>query len=143
MTEHLDSTADPKALQGRIELLADALGRVLVAAGVVREVPMTGPELLVAAETYIGSRIIDEKLFSGAVVKLQAPGRLEVGEPVPREDGRFYIPLHRWPSEPNLSDTVLRVASDAFRTLEGAAAFGLVLATVYNRLPGAIPEGPV
>lgn len=32
------------------DLLADALGRVLVAFGVVRDEPLTGPELLLAAD---------------------------------------------------------------------------------------------
>lgn len=36
----------------RVLLLADALGRVLVKVGVVEDVPLTGPDLLAAADTF-------------------------------------------------------------------------------------------
>lgn len=60
------------------------------------------------------------------------PDVVVVGEVVPREDGRFYIPLFRVPAVPGLSDTVLRVASDAFLDLESAKGFAIAIAAAYN-----------
>lgn len=137
MTEHLDSTIDPKVLQQRLELLADALGRVLIAAGVVHEVPMSGPELLTAAHHYIRSQKSELSRFNAGVVALNHPERLDVGEAVRREDGRFYIPLSRPNEIENLSKIVLRVASDAFPDLDCAEVFAKVIASAYNGLPGA------
>ena len=43
-----------ESLRHQRDLLGDALGRLLVAIGMTRaDAPLTGPELLLAAETYI------------------------------------------------------------------------------------------
>jgi len=56
---------------------------------------------------------------------------LEVGEPVEREDGRFYIPIsHMAPTE--LSPIVCRVASDAFPSVALAQFFAHNLVNIYN-----------
>lgn len=47
--------AHPWAIHQR-DLLASALGRVLVAAGAAAEQPMTGPELLLLADDYVEHR---------------------------------------------------------------------------------------
>jgi hypothetical protein len=57
---------------------------------------------------------------------------LIVGEPVARDDGRFYVPLHIERERPGLSNIILRVASDAFETVEEAQAFGQSLAVAWN-----------
>lgn len=55
-TVHLESD-DPEVLQKRIEMLCEALARVLVHAGMLRvdHGPMTGPEILTAAYTFCES----------------------------------------------------------------------------------------
>ncbi len=56
---------------------------------------------------------------------------LVVGDPVEREDGRFYIPIsHMAPTE--LSPIVCRVASDAFPSLGMAQFFAANLVSIYN-----------
>lgn len=103
---YLDSTDDPDVLKRRMALLAHALGDVLIAVGLVRaDAAMTGPDLLLAADTYCRAR---------KEVKLWSDARLEVGEKTMRDDGRFYIPVTMTPPEPGMSPIVLRVASDAF-----------------------------
>lgn len=57
---------------------------------------------------------------------------LIVGEPVARDDGRFYVPLHIERERPGLSNILLRVASDAFDTVEEAQAFASSLAVAWN-----------
>jgi hypothetical protein len=139
----LDTTDDPKALQGRIEMLAEALANMLVAVGVLRpDAECSGPELIVAAEGYLRNRVISEARFNAGVVALQHPAHLDVGAPVAREDGRFYIPVTRWPDLDGVSTTVLRIASDAFDELQSAEVFATVIAHAYNRLPGAVFERP-
>lgn len=54
-----------------VELLGQALGRILVAAGVVEDVPMTGPQLLLAANGY--AEYLEARL-TAAVVVLEAEG---------------------------------------------------------------------
>ena len=57
---------------------------------------------------------------------------LSVGEPVARDDGRFYVPVTVPCHREGLSPVVLRVASDAFDTLEAARYFAGVLVTRWN-----------
>lgn len=54
------------------DLLADCLGRILVASGVSEEVPLTGPQLLLLAEDFIGHL---KKLASGRPLKEPIPGK--------------------------------------------------------------------
>ena len=58
--------------------------------------------------------------------------KLIVGEPVARDDGRFYVPLHIDRARPGLSNILLRVASDAFETLEKGQAFANDLSKAWN-----------
>ena len=58
--------------------------------------------------------------------------QLLVGEPVARDDGRFYIPLYIERDHPGLSNILLRVASDAFETLDETKKFADHLARVWN-----------
>lgn len=90
--------------EGRLKLLADALLKVLIHDGMIRaDVDgLTGPELLTAADTYIRTPTLSPE------------GLLEAGEVVPREDGRFYVPVSRVDAQEDVSNIVLRVASDAF-----------------------------
>lgn len=118
-----DST-DLAEANHRTHLLAEALGNVLIAAGMVREdASMTGPELLLAAETYVNPGV-DE--FAGQ--------KLALGAKVARDDGRFYVPVHRTMIRLNdaRSTTVLRVASDAFDTVEQAEAFADGVVCAWN-----------
>ena len=58
---------------------------------------------------------------------------LIVGEPVARDDGRFYVPVSRAePLEGVPSQIVFRVASDAFPTLEDACAYAKMVASAIN-----------
>jgi len=60
-------------------------------------------------------------------------GLLACGEPVQRDDGRFYVPLQaveRFGS--NLSPTVMRVASDAFATKEDAVMVAKEITALWN-----------
>lgn len=142
MSGHLDSSTDPVTLQGRIESLAQALGNVLVDAGMVRaDAAMTGPELLMAALTYCEGAQFERQRFTAAVVALNHPGCVEVAEPVARDDGRFYVPVNRKKPVDGLSATVLRIASDAFFDLDSAQVFANVIAGAYNGLPGASSTG--
>lgn len=105
-------------------LLGEALGKVLVAAGMIRpDVDLTGPELLLAADTFCNPGV---DLYAG--VRLQALPR------VARDDGRFYVPVERCAIRVNdtRSQTVLRVASDAFDTVEEAEAFAGAVAEAWN-----------
>lgn len=138
-----DHTDDPEVLRGRIDMLMEALGNVLVAADVIRpDAECSGPELINAAEGFLQGRLHGEARFNAGVVALKHPARMEAGEPVAREDGRFYVPLNRWPEEAKVSNVVARVASDAFPDLDSAKVFANVLAFAWNRLPGAILERP-
>lgn len=108
------------------DLLGEALGKVLVAAGMIRaDVDMTGPELLLAAEDFCREPNAE---FHKTV--------LQVGQKVARDDGRFYVPLMR--SAFRLNDarslTLARVASDAFDTVDETERFALDLATAWNHL---------
>lgn len=58
--------------------------------------------------------------------------RFVAGEPVARDDGRFYVPVNRLHPRPGLSDTVLRIASDAFATVEEAQTFAAVTARLLH-----------
>lgn len=51
--EAVANTARGVMAEQRAKLLADALGRVLVKVGVLNGLPMTGPDLLCAAETFL------------------------------------------------------------------------------------------
>ena len=119
----LDNTPDPIQTNHRIRLLAEALSNVLVAAGMIREdAALTGPELLLAADTYCNPGV---DAFAGQ--------KLEAGAKVARDDGRFYVPVNR--AEPlggDLSPTVLRIASDAFDTVEAAEAFADGVVEAWN-----------
>ena len=58
-----------------------------------------------------------------------------VGTPVQREDGRAYVPISIARSAGgSLSNVVLRVASDAFDTLDEAIAMADEIATRWNRV---------
>jgi hypothetical protein len=110
----------------RERLLGEALGKVLVAAGMIRaDAPMTGPELLLAAEDFCREPNAE---FHKTV--------LQVGRRVERDDGRFYIPISRSAFRLNdaRSTVVTRVASDAFDTVDEAERFALDLATAWNHL---------
>jgi hypothetical protein len=138
-----DHTDDPETLRARIDMLMEALGNVLIAADVIRpDVECSGPELIVAAEGFLQNRLMSEARFNAGVVALKHPGHMHVGEPVAREDGRFYVPVSRWPEEEKLSNVVLRVASDAFPDVQSAEVFARIVAHAWNRLPGAILERP-
>lgn len=105
-------------------LLAEALGKVLVAAGMVRaDAAMTGPELLLAADTFCNPGVDHyEEMI------------LERGATVPRDDGRFYVPVDRTMIRVNddRSQTVLRVASDAFDVLSDAEEFAQDIVDTWN-----------
>lgn len=118
-----DDTPDPIEINHRLHLLAEALGNVLVAAGMIREdVALTGPELLLAADTYCNP---GEDYFAGQ--------KLVTGTKVARDDGRFYVPVNRAePVDAALSLTVLRVASDAFDTVEAAEEFADGVVEAWN-----------
>lgn len=110
--------------QHQRQLLATALGEVLVAAGMVRaDAPMTGPELLMAADTFVNPGV-DQ--FAGQ--------KLQVGAKVARDDGRFYVPVLRcaFRYADARSLTVLRVASDAFDTVEQAEEFAEGVVQAWN-----------
>ncbi|USN14729.1 hypothetical protein DOMOVOI_02550 [Brevundimonas phage vB_BpoS-Domovoi] len=110
--------------EARLKMLGQALGNVLIAAGMVRQdAAMTGPELLMAAETYCNPGV-DE--FAGQ--------KLAVGDKVARDDGRFYVPVSRTAIRLNdtRSMTVLRVASDAFDTVAQAEEFAHGVVDAWN-----------
>lgn len=120
----VDDTLDLAEANHRTRLLGEALGKVLVAAGMIRaDVDMTGPELLLAADTFVNPGV-DE--FAGQA--------LVAGDKVARDDGRFYVPVNR--ADYRLSDprsaTVLRVASDAFDTVEQAEDFAQAVVDAWN-----------
>lgn len=134
---------DPVTLQARNEALMEALRGLLVALDVVRpDAAPDGPTLIMIADDFLHHRLMSESRFMGGVAMLKQPAHLEAGEPVARDDGRFYVPLIRWPGEAGLSDIVARVASDAFRELKHAQTFANVLAFAYNSLPGAVQRKP-
>ena len=61
-------------------------------------------------------------------------GPLDVGNPVAREDGRYYVPVTIIrESRSTLSNVVLHVSSDAFENLEDTKEFAEQLVTLYNR----------
>ncbi|USN15316.1 hypothetical protein KIKIMORA_01700 [Brevundimonas phage vB_BpoS-Kikimora] len=108
----------------RERLLGEALGKVLVAAGMIRaDAAMSGPELLLAAED-----------FCAAPNAEFHKTELQVGPRVARDDGRFYIPINR--SAFRLNDerslTMARVASDAFDTVDEAERFAIDFAMAWN-----------
>lgn len=126
---YLDTSQDPAVLQGRVELLADALGKVLVAAGLVRKdhEGMTGPELLLAADDFVRS------------VEEREPGAfsLKVDDPVQRSDGRYYVPVSKVGES---APPMLRVSTDAFpgdmdNKVNLAIEFACDLAARWNRGP--------
>ena len=84
---------------------------------------MTGPELLLAADTFVNP---GEDAFAGQ--------KLQVGAKVARDDGRFYVPVmrcaFRYADERSL--TVLRIASDAFDTVEQAEEFAQAVVDAWN-----------
>lgn len=57
---------------------------------------------------------------------------LLVGEPVERDDGRFYVPVTLSPAHEDLSPIVLRIASDAFPDLALAKEFAAEVAARWN-----------
>jgi hypothetical protein len=58
---------------------------------------------------------------------------LTVGNPVTREDGRFYVPVARVDALDGVpSQIVFRVASDAFLTLDDAVSFATKLVDEHN-----------
>lgn len=63
-------------------------------------------------------------------------GRLWVGERVDRDKGGFYIPViakGRDPADPDRSNVIFRVSSDAFAGDEGEAKkVALIIATTFN-----------
>ena len=67
--------------------------------------------------------------------------KLRVGEPIPRDDGRFYIPLFKPEHEEGLSDIVLRVASDAFPDLEGAKRHANMIALSFAQCTEVLSFG--
>lgn len=113
-------------------LLGEALGKVLVAAGMIRaDADMTGPELLLAAED-----------FCRAPNGEWSEVRLAVQEPVARDDGRFYVPV-TWTHTrtegayyPLLSPVVLRIASDAFFDDRRPSRFAEALVATWNAAHG-------
>ncbi|UTC28867.1 hypothetical protein MARCHEWKA_03550 [Brevundimonas phage vB_BpoS-Marchewka] len=110
--------------EARLKMMGEALGQVLVAAGMIREdASMSGPELLLAAETYCDP---GEDAFAGQ--------KLAVGAKVARDDGRFYVPVSRTAIRLNdaRSMTVLRVASDAFDTVAQAEEFAQGVVDAWN-----------
>lgn len=58
---------------------------------------------------------------------------LRKGDPVEREDGRFYVPIFH-SEETRMSPIVCRVASDAFETLQQAVDFAEDLVNFYNEV---------
>lgn len=105
-------------------LLGDALGKVLVAVGMIRaDALVSGPELLLAAEDFCREPNAE---FAKTVI--------QVGAKVERDDGRFYVPLMRsaFRVQDARSLTVARVASDAFDNVGEAERFALDLATAWN-----------
>lgn len=58
---------------------------------------------------------------------------LKVNPPVPRDDGRHYVPVTIEIERPGLSPIVLRVASDAFPTVDEADDFARELCRRWNR----------
>jgi hypothetical protein len=57
---------------------------------------------------------------------------LEVGDPVARDDGRFYVPVNRVSNPKKLSPTVLRIASDAFPDPQMAIDFADEIVEAFN-----------
>jgi hypothetical protein len=57
---------------------------------------------------------------------------LQVGEPVSRDDGRFYVPVTILCDRLGLSPIVFRVASDAFPSVEDAQKFAQELVNRWN-----------
>ena len=57
---------------------------------------------------------------------------LKINPPVPRDDGRFYVPVTMEIDRPGLSPIVLRVASDAFATVRDAEDFAQELCHRWN-----------
>lgn len=133
-----DYSDDPQTLLHRLDMVGQMLADVLVAAGMIREdAVMTGPELLLAGSTYVECARDAKDTFTQRNLHFEHPIALIAGEPVERDDGRFYVPVLRRDARPGLSDTVLRVASDAFSALINATAFAQVVADAFNGLPGA------
>lgn len=93
--------------QDRLGQVAAALLNVLMADGMIRKDidGMTGPELLMAADVYCAGLVAHQQ---------EVKADLVAGDVVPREDGRFYVPVRRTYLRTGSSDIVLRVASDAF-----------------------------
>ncbi|USN16100.1 hypothetical protein PAPPERLAPAPP_03590 [Brevundimonas phage vB_BpoS-Papperlapapp] len=118
--------------EARLKMLGQALGQVLVAAGMIRDdADMTGPELLLAAED-----------FCRAPNGEWSEVRLAVQEPVARDDGRFYVPV-TWTHTrtegayyPLLSPVVLRIASDAFFDDRRPSRFAEALVATWNAAHG-------
>lgn len=112
-------------LDHRLNMMAEALLKVLQVDGVIRPdiESLTGPELVHLAESYCLS-------------KTEAKGgiKLEPGKIVPRDDGRFYVPLSRVPGREGVSNIVARVASDAFEEpYMDAQLFAMELAYRWNK----------
>lgn len=116
---------DNALLEHRVDLLAQALLKVLQADGMIRLdiQELSGPELLHMAESYC----IALKEGKDGV-------KLDVGAPVDRDDGRFYVPLTRMTAREGVSNIVARVASDAFEEPEiNAQLFAMELAYRWNK----------
>jgi len=132
----LDDTVDPLLLKERISLLGNALGNILVAAGVVRpdHDGLTGPHLLQFAAEY--SEFLTREPDPGVFL-------LVMDEPAARTDGRYYVPISMVPSPnapPGLSSSVplLRISTDGFKgnamtKLAAAQSFGMELVKAWNK----------
>lgn len=67
--------------------------------------------------------------------------KLQVGEPILRDDARFYIPLFKPEHEEGTSDTVARIAADAFPDIESAKRFANMLALSYAQCTEVLTFG--
>ncbi|AXQ68824.1 hypothetical protein HOU00_gp301 [Caulobacter phage CcrPW] len=122
----MPETPSIELLEHRIDLLSQALLKVLQTEGMIRQdiEELTGPELLHMADSYC---IAMKESRTGGIM-------LEPGAAIQREDGRFYVPLSRIPPRADVSNIVARVASDAFEdpAIE-AQLFALELAGRWNK----------
>lgn len=57
---------------------------------------------------------------------------LQAGDVIPRDDGRFYVPVRDLHRPDEYSAVVFRIASDAFGTVEEAELFAELLVSCWN-----------
>lgn len=60
---------------------------------------------------------------------------LKAGDVIPRDDGRFYVPVRDLNRPEEYSAVVFRIASDAFGTVEEAEVFAELIASCWNARP--------